>query len=90
MEAKQVSDEPQQLEREPESSTPEYDLDSEAIIKCAIVKTSLILSHAERERPNNERLNSPTIMNGSKQDQRGLQVQNVAEYYVRRRKVCLL
>ena len=95
MEARQVSDEPQQLQREPESSTPEsstpeYDLDSEAIIKCAIVKTSLILSHAERERLNKERLNSPTIMNGSKQDQRGLQVQNVAEYYVRRRKVCLL
>ena len=90
VEDRQVSDEPQQLEREPESSTPEYDLDSEAIIKCAIVNTSLILSHAERERPNKERLNSPTIMNGSKQDQRGLQVQNVAEYYVRRRKVCLL
>ena len=38
VEARQVSDEPQQLEREPESSTPEYDLDSEAIIKCAIAK----------------------------------------------------
>ena len=50
MEAKQVSDEPQQLKREAESSTPEYDLDSEAIIKCAIVKTSLILFHAEREK----------------------------------------
>ena len=50
VEARQVSDEPQQLEREPESSTPEYDLDSEAIIKCAIVKTSLILSHVEREK----------------------------------------
>ena len=48
--ARQVSDEPQQLEREPESSTPEYDLDFEAIIKCAIVTTSLILSHAEREK----------------------------------------
>ena len=33
-----------------ESYTPEYDLDSEAIIKCAIVKISLILSHAEREK----------------------------------------
>ena len=85
VEARQVSDEPQQLQREPESSTPEYDLDSEAIIKCAIVKISLILS-----RPKKERLNSPTIMNGSKQDQRGLQVQNGAEYYVRRRKVSLL
>ena len=50
VEARQVSDEPQQLEREPESSTPEYDLDFEAIIKCAIVKISLILSHAEREK----------------------------------------
>ena len=50
VEDRQVSDEPQQLEREHESSTPEYDLDSEAIIKCAIVKISLILSHAEREK----------------------------------------
>ena len=50
VEARQVSDEPQQLQREPESSTPEYDLDFEAIIKCAIVKISFILSHAEREK----------------------------------------
>ena len=47
MEAGQVSDEPQ---HEPESSTPEYDLDSEAIIKCAIVKTSLTLFHVEQEK----------------------------------------
>ena len=44
VEARQVSDEPQQLQREPESSTPEYDLDSEAIIKCAIVKISLTVN----------------------------------------------
>ena len=50
MEARQVSDELQQLKREPESSTPQYDLDSEANIKCVVVNTSLILSHAEREK----------------------------------------